>query len=288
MVSTKEAIGIFELVVFIPLTHIALYVSWRHGWWRQMGWVFLFLFCGIRAATGGLFIASGMHPNDKGEAVWAAILGSIGLNPLLLSSMELLMRVYDLSSSPHKHNKNTPTNGIFCRTQNTDPKSIRIWLLRGLHIPCILALVLVIIGGVNLADSDPSKEARGKTFSKAGVIIFVCAFIILVVIAVIMIPSTRNAPSFEKRILYAVLAAFPFLAVRLVYTIIASFSSLPRFSIRTADPILQLVMVTLEELVVVLLYLLVGWMAPRETKQTAADEVAMRYRGGLQNEGVAC
>jgi hypothetical protein len=93
MVSTKEAIGIFELVVYIPLAHVALYVAWRHGLWRQMGWVFLALFCGLRAASGGLFVASGMHPDNKDTAVWSAIIGSIGLSPLLLATMGLLMRV---------------------------------------------------------------------------------------------------------------------------------------------------------------------------------------------------
>jgi hypothetical protein len=111
------------------------------------------------------------------------------------------------------------------------------------------------------------------------VIIFLAVFLFLYAIAVYMIPKTRGAPTYEKRVLWAVLAAFPFLAVRMAFTIIASFSSLPKFSLRTTDPIIQLVMEILEEMVVVLLYLTAGLLAPREKGQTAQQQVAEHTQG---------
>jgi hypothetical protein len=152
-----------------------------------------------------------------------------------------------------------------------------------LHIPCILALVLVIIGGVDLSSDSTSEQSTGKTFSKAGVMIFLAAFLFLISIALIMVPHTKNAPTCERRILYAVLAAIPFLAVRFVYTIIASFSNLSQFNIRTGSPVIQLVMVTLEELAIALMYTTVGLLAPREKGRTAAEELAARYQGGGHN-----
>jgi hypothetical protein len=113
--------------------------------------------------------------------------------------------------------------------------------------------------------------------------IFLAAFLCLIALALITVQHTKNAPSCERRILYAVLAAFPFLAVRFVYTLIAVFSSLSQFNIRTGSPVIQLVMVTLEELAIVLMYTTVGLLAPREKSQTAAEQVAMRYQGGAQN-----
>jgi nucleoside recognition membrane protein YjiH len=136
---------------------------------------------------------------------------------------------------------------------------------------------------VDLSNDSTSEQATGKTFSKAGVMIFLATYLFLIAIALIMVSKTKNAPACERRILYAVLAAIPFLAVRFVYTIIASFSSLSQFNIRTGNPIIQLVMVTLEELAVALMYTTVGLLAPREKRQTAADKVAMRYQGGEQD-----
>jgi hypothetical protein len=145
-----------------------------------------------------------------------------------------------------------------------------------------LALILVIIGGVDLSSNSTSEQSKGKTFSKAGVIIFLAVFLFLYSIAVYMITKIRGAPTYEKRILWAVLAAFPFMAVRMAFTIISSFSNLPKFSIRTADPVVQLVMAILEELAVVLLYTAAGLLAPREKDQTA-QQVAEDYQNGDRN-----
>jgi hypothetical protein len=90
MISSKEAVGIAEIVIFAPLHPLALYLTYRHSFYKQLAWFFLFLLCGLRIASGGLAIATVNNPQSISEAVWAAILGSIGLNPLLLATMGLL------------------------------------------------------------------------------------------------------------------------------------------------------------------------------------------------------
>jgi hypothetical protein len=90
MTSTKEAIGITEIIIFSPLYFITIYLSYRHSFYKQLAWLFLFFLCGLRIASGGLSIALTHDPENVTEAVWAAILGSIGLSPLLLATMGLL------------------------------------------------------------------------------------------------------------------------------------------------------------------------------------------------------
>lgn len=90
MISAKEAIGIAEIVIFTPLNLTALYLSYRHSFYKQLAWLFLFLLCGLRIASGSLAIAIARDLGNVTEAVWAVILGSIGLNPLLLATMGLL------------------------------------------------------------------------------------------------------------------------------------------------------------------------------------------------------
>jgi hypothetical protein len=94
MVSSKEAVGIAEIVIYVPLYPIALYLTYRHSFYRQLAWFFLFLLCGLRIASGALAIVTTHEPQNVTEAIWAAILGSIGLNPLLLATMGLLKIVY--------------------------------------------------------------------------------------------------------------------------------------------------------------------------------------------------
>jgi hypothetical protein len=90
MISTKEAIGIAEIIIFAPLYPVTLYLAYRHSFYKQLAWFFLFLLCGLRIASGGLAIATTHDPQNVTEAVWAVILGSIGLSPLLLATMGLL------------------------------------------------------------------------------------------------------------------------------------------------------------------------------------------------------
>jgi hypothetical protein len=90
MTGTREAIGIAEIAIFAPFALAAIYLCVRHSFIKQLAWVFLFLLCGLRIASGSLAIEITHHPDDITKAVWAAILGSVGLNPLVLATMGLL------------------------------------------------------------------------------------------------------------------------------------------------------------------------------------------------------
>jgi hypothetical protein len=96
MVSAKEIIAIIELIVYVPFTFLTFAISFRHGFHKQLGWIYLTIFCVIRAAGAGIEIYSIKHPTDISPAIWAAILGTAGLAPLLQASIGLLKRVYVL------------------------------------------------------------------------------------------------------------------------------------------------------------------------------------------------
>jgi hypothetical protein len=67
-----------------------------------------------------------------------------------------------------------------------------------------------------------------------------------------------NAPREEKRIYFAVLAALPFIAVRLLWSILSVFADNASFSINSPKPLIQLFMATIEEFIVVIFYTGVG------------------------------
>jgi prolipoprotein diacylglyceryltransferase len=93
MVSTAESIAIAELCVYIPIFILTVVVMIRHGFQRQLGWIYLAIFCIIRLAGAGFKIESVHHPTNKTDTEWSAILQSVGLSPLLMASMGLLKRV---------------------------------------------------------------------------------------------------------------------------------------------------------------------------------------------------
>lgn len=135
-------------------------------------------------------------------------------------------------------------------------------MLEMLHLPILLALVLAIIGGTRISSTDTSKHSSGETFEKAGVIIFLVSYLAIVGFAVLTFTNIRELPRGEQRILYAVLAALPLLAVRLLYSILADFKDDSTFNIMDGNATVNLCMAIIEEFIIVGFYLLAGFVAP--------------------------
>lgn len=98
MVAPREALAIAELAVYIPLSLLDLVVVFRLGLHRQLGWIYLLAFCGVRIAGAIFEILYANNPNSSTDAEWSGILQSIGLSPLILASFGLLKRVIDFTS----------------------------------------------------------------------------------------------------------------------------------------------------------------------------------------------
>ena len=123
----------------------------------------------------------------------------------------------------------------------------------------MIALILCIVGGTDEASiGNPSEISTGKKYTKIGVIIFLVIFLLLSALVIITMKDVGNAPRGEKRLYFAVLAALPLLAVRMLWSILASFSNNSTFSIQSGKPLVQLFMATLEEFGIVVMYTLAG------------------------------
>ncbi len=106
MLSEREDIAIAEVAVYLPLLCLAVYVCVRHGFIKQLGWLYLVIFCTLRIASGIMGIIYAKHPNSITDAIWAAVLGSVGLSPLFLVGIDLLERGYVVwvgKSRPRAH-----------------------------------------------------------------------------------------------------------------------------------------------------------------------------------------
>jgi len=93
MVSTAEVIAYAELVVYIPIFLLTAIIIFRHGFQKQLGWIYLTLFCVVRIA-GAIFEIKREHaPTNTTDIEWSEILQSVGLSPLLMATLGLLKRV---------------------------------------------------------------------------------------------------------------------------------------------------------------------------------------------------
>jgi hypothetical protein len=116
-------------------------------------------------------------------------------------------------------------------------------------------LILCVVGGLDEADNDISK---GKTLFKVGIAIFVVIYVLLFALSVVTMKDVGNAPREEKRVYTVVLIALPFIAVRLLWSILSVFGNNSDFSLNSPKPLIQLFMATLEEFIVVVCYTTVG------------------------------
>jgi hypothetical protein len=93
MVNTAEVIAYAKLGVYIPIFILTSIVVLKHGFQKQLGWIYLAIFCVVRIAGAGFKIESEHHPTSKTDAEWAIILQSVGLSPLLMAALGLLKRI---------------------------------------------------------------------------------------------------------------------------------------------------------------------------------------------------
>ena len=89
----REGLSVANLVFYIPCLFIAGWVSFRHGFNRQSGWIFILLLALIRIIGSICQIVSESSPGESIDEAWI-ILSSVGLSPLMLAMLGLLARVY--------------------------------------------------------------------------------------------------------------------------------------------------------------------------------------------------
>lgn len=85
-------VAIVELIVFIPALVASLLVCARHGFSRSSGWIYTCLLSIVR--IGGAICQLIAVNNPSKDVITAAVIfDSIGLSPLLLSSLGLIYRL---------------------------------------------------------------------------------------------------------------------------------------------------------------------------------------------------
>lgn len=93
MVSETTGIAYAEVIVYVPIFVLTAIVIFRQGMKKQLGWIYLGIFCIVRLAGAGFKIAENKSPNNATDIEWASILQSVGLSPPLMASLGLLKRM---------------------------------------------------------------------------------------------------------------------------------------------------------------------------------------------------
>ncbi|TCD65520.1 hypothetical protein EIP91_002528 [Steccherinum ochraceum] len=279
-INARGGVALAQAIIYIPILCMSAILVARHGFKRRAGWVFLLILSLVRIVGGGIHVASELQsdPNKTLVTIFT-ILEGVGLSPLMLATLGFL---------------STVGQGL------TDSRR----LFQGLHVLGILssvALILTVVGGINLGDAKTQDDVDSATkYRHIGGILFLVLFV-LVTLLHGYFWSLKNQILVHRRTLLAgISTVLPFLFIRTMYGVLSAFSpasvpgttsshnSLSKFSSSTGSWQIYLVVSCLPELVTVLIYLVVGTRVPLEKDFSQTDMRGSVEEGsrGAQNPQV--
>jgi hypothetical protein len=95
--------------------------------------------------------------------------------------------------------------------------------------------------------------------TKIGIILFIIAYISIIYITIRTYPNRSYAEKGEKLSASIVAASLPFILVRIVYSVLSSFTGNPKFNFLVGSVAVNLCMAVLEEMIVFTLFLTAGF-----------------------------
>lgn len=132
----------------------------------------------------------------------------------------------------------------------------------------MLALIICIVGGSFLTDGSVS---TGKNLIKAGLIIFLIIYICLFVLIAKSASELSSLPAGGNRILLALIVALPLLGVRILFSLLAYFSTISTFSPSNGNIFVRAFMAILEEILIVIAYTSAGILTPKYSDARVGD-----------------
>lgn len=224
--TPAQSLAIFELIIYAILAPIALFVLVSHTKRKLQnffGWSFLQSCIVLQVVAAALVLSS--RSSDSSSSEIGIIISSVGLSPLLLAIEGILVEAVRGS---------TLETNIFFRPVAS----------LNFHAIVVAAAALSGVGGAYVYNttSSASDLSKGLVLLKAGVIIFVVAWLYLFVPCCIALgswsrlvstrkvrPSSyttwRLAELTEIQLVLASAMALPILALRLLYTLLSVFDT---------------------------------------------------------------
>ncbi|KAJ7596705.1 hypothetical protein C8J56DRAFT_918125 [Mycena floridula] len=245
----RGKIAAAEIAFYAPLTIITAILTFRYGFRRDAGWLFLFIFSLARLAGGALIVAGEMVVPTKIDlfiAAYALFPGALGL--LMLSTLGFLGL-----AGQHSYSE-------YLRTTH---------ILRVLGITCMIAMGLSIAGVLLGTHVSPKNAKIGLILRRAGAGVYGGLYVAFIAMHLYCLYERYGMKRHRRRLLYGVCVALPLLGVRVAYGILDAWSAsdqfgtqpssnktLARFNDITGEWIFFLVMGLIMEFATAALYLL--------------------------------
>jgi len=138
-------------------------------------------------------------------------------------------------------------------------------------------MILSVAGGTS--SIAPDGTYTPQTESKVGIALYIVALVALLLIALITVTKLSNGPKDDRRIAWVTIFALPFIGVRLLYAILSVFSNNKHFRPATGSVIIHVFMAILEEFIVILMYVIVGWVTSATAPEARGPIASRPWKG---------
>lgn len=266
MINASEILDIIEIAFFVPALPLSIYICCKHGFKREAGWFLLLVLSIIRIVGASCGIAASKDGNQTLIEV-SLIMSSVGSATLVAAFTGITNRIADGS-------KGSPLS----------PKQRKLLQLIG-----IVAIILGIVGGTKIADTDPSTRSSGQTYLKAAVILILVQYLASCVVLGFCAIHFRHILDVDRKLFFCVVLAAPFLFVRVLYSILAAFdANSSTFSLLSTTVVAVAVRACLGiamEIITVYLFILAGILSPKMTagERSAETELSMQQQGQIKS-----
>ncbi|KIW50542.1 hypothetical protein PV05_09343 [Exophiala xenobiotica] len=241
MLAAFEILAICELIFFFPAFLVSIAVVYKHGAGKRLGWRFLVMISLFRV-VGAICAIVLVESPSSGVTISYDIMNNFGLSAIIYTALGLLGRV----------------------EAGMEGHGLPFQLFRVLGLPGLAGLVLSIVGATNLLGDNPSNTSSGFAELKAAVMLFLAVYVADIFITVHGFLKAVHVRAGERRLLYAVLATLPFMAVRMIYSILSVFASRPKYfnswSLEWSAILVRGLMGVLMEVIIVTLFIIVGFV----------------------------
>jgi hypothetical protein len=133
---------------------------------------------------------------------------------------------------------------------------------RLLRLLIVIGLVLNIVGGTS-SSIGPDGTIEVNILSKVGIILYIVAFVALILMFLVSLTRAHYVPEKERRVPYAIIVALPFILVRLLYSACAVFLHNHLFNLVTGSVVVLALMTVIEEFIVVAIYVALGFLVDK-------------------------
>jgi hypothetical protein len=137
----------------------------------------------------------------------------------------------------------------------------------------MIGLVLGMTGEITA--SHATDPFHSNALTKVAIIIFTLVFLVVLAVLVLLVQRVSQVKVGERRLLIVVAICSPFIATRLIYALISDFAEIDSFNSTYGNLTIYLCMAVIEEIIVVLICVAIGFTVPVVPKGGIPEEVPL-------------